>query len=310
MRVKHMASHQSLRVAVSGSSGTVGRALCAFLSAEGHEVRRLVRKKDNVESDCIYWSPAEGVIDHSGLEGIDAVVHLAGENIGEGRWTKEKRRRIMDSRVLGTSLLAHAVAELESPPGVFISASAVGYYGDRGDEVLTEESSLGEGFLAEVCRAWEEAALPAREAGIRTVNTRFGVILEPDSGALERMVLSSKLGLTSRLGSGEQFMSWVDLEDVVRAIVFVLTHDELEGPINVTSPNPVRNKDFMATVAKAVNRPALVAAPAFAIKAVMGSQAAEETALVSQRALPARLEEAGFTFLYPELKDCLRTRLT
>lgn len=302
-------SSRPLRVGISGASGAVGTALTAFLTTGGHEVIRLVRDKDALGEGAVYWSPVEQEIDAAGLEGLDALVHLAGANVADGAWTPEHRRRVRDSRVEGTGLLARTLAELERPPAVFVSASAIGFYGERGDEVLTEESDPGEGFLAEVCEAWEGATTAAKEAGIRTVNLRIGLVLDPRSGVLERMIPAVKLGLSSRLGSGEQYMSWIDLDDVLGAILFAIKTEALEGVVNLTAPQPVTNRDFVETLASVLGRPALIPVPSAAIEMVMGKQAARETALSSQRVLPTRLQEAGFTFFYPDLGEALAVKL-
>jgi uncharacterized protein len=302
-------SVQPLKIAITGASGVVGTALAAFLTTGGHEVIRLVRRPDQVGPGAVLWAPDKGTIDATGLEGLDAVVHLAGENVADGAWTEERRRRIRGSRVDGTDLLAKTLGELKNPPKVFVSASAIGYYGERKDEVLTEECSPGDGFLAEVCKEWEVASKPAVEAGIRTVNLRIGLVLDPRSGVLEKMLPAVKLGLASRLGAGDQYMSWVDLDDVLGAILFAIAHEELTGPVNLTAPNPVTNKAFIETMADVLGRPALVPVPSTAIELIMGKEAARQTALVSQRVLPRKLLDAGFEFYYTELADCLTTKL-
>lgn len=305
---RHAGASGRLTVAITGASGLIGRALSAFLSTGGHRVLRLVRDPAQAGEDAVWWSPADGRIDAARLEGIDAVVHLAGESV-DGRWTQSKRRAIEASRVDGTDLLARALAGLDEPPRVLISASAVGWYGDTGDRVVDEDSPAGDDFLAGVCQRWEAAASPARAAGIRTVNLRLGVVLDPAGGALPKMISAVRYGLASRLGSGQQWTSWVDLDDVLGAIHFALTHDGVDGPINVCSPQPVTNAELMGTIGAVLGRPTLVGVPAAAIELAVGAQAARQTALASQRVQPTRLQEAGFQYFYPDVCTSLQTKL-
>jgi hypothetical protein len=246
-------------------------------------------------------------MDARALEGVEAVVHLAGENIGQ-RWTPASKERIWRSRVEGTRLLAEAIAASPAPPKVFISASATGYYGDRGDEALDEGAAPGRGFLAELCQAWEQAAQTAAAAGTRVVNPRFGVVLSARGGALARLLPVFRLGLGGSLGSGRQYMSWVDMDDLVQAVLFLLSREEFSGPVNVTSPNPVTNAEFTRTLARVLGRPALFRVPAFALQVLLGEMA-REALLSGQRVLPARLQAAGFQFRYPELEASLRHAL-
>lgn len=291
------------RVAISGASGLVGGALRKRLEAEGVEVVAMVRSRDR---DGIYWSAERGELDEGALASVDAVVHLAGESLAAGRWTEAQKRRILESRVQGTGLIAGALATMERGPKTLICASAVGYYGDTGSQWVDEGSASGEGFLAEVCRAWEGACEPARGAGVRVVNARFGVITSSDGGALDKMMLPFKMGVGGPMGSGEQYMSWVALDDVVGALCWLLLESKIEGPVNVVSPNPVPNAAFAKALGHAMNRPAVVPTPGFALKVALGSEMAEEMLLKGQRVRPKRLEEGGYRFEHPELEEALR----
>lgn len=293
-----------MRIAVTGSSGLIGSALVHRLQADGHEVVRVVRQGQGVR-----WDPEAGTIDAAGLAGVDGVVHLAGEGIGEKRWSDEQKRRIRESRTKGTYLLANTLAGLDPKPSVLVSGSGVGYYGLRGDEVLTEESSNGTGFLAELCRDWEAAARPAVDAGIRTVFLRTGIVLSPKGGALGRILPLLKLGLGGKLGSGGQWWSWISLEDEVRVIVHALTTPTVEGPINAVAPNPVTNTELIKEAGKIAGRPTFFAVPKFALGLVMGGELTEEMILASQRALPKVAEATGFTFTHPDVRSALRTIL-
>lgn len=290
-----------MRVLVTGATGLIGSHLVPALQREGHQVVRLGRRRD--ASDFV-WDPLRGQMDTGALDGVEAVVHLAGENIGQ-RWTEERKQRMWRSRVEGARLLADAIASVSSPPRTFISASATGYYGDRGDEALDEDAGPGRGFLAELCQAWEEAAQGAARAGTRVVNPRFGVVMSDKGGALARLLPLFRLGLGGALGDGRQYMSWIDIEDLVSAVLFLLRRDDLSGPVNVTSPNPVTNEEFTRTLARVLGRPAFLRVPAFALKAMMG-QMAEEALLAGQRVLPRKLHQAGFAFQYPDLEGSLR----
>jgi len=296
-----------LRVAVTGSTGLIGSALVPTLRAEGHRVVRLVRSRVEAGSGDVLWDPAKEEVDAAGLEGLDAVVHLAGENVGKP-WSAAQKVRIRESREKGTRTLARALARLKQPPKVLVSASATGYYGDRGDEVLDESAGNGTGFLAEVCRVWEAEAQPARDAGIRVVHPRIAVVLSREGGALEKMLLPFRLGVGGKVGSGKQWMSWVELDDVVEAIRFALRREEVEGPVNLTAPNPVTNEEFTRTLGRVLGRPTLLPVPGFALKLALGEMA-EETVLASQRAVPDRLTKAGFRFRYPEIEGALRAVL-
>jgi uncharacterized protein (TIGR01777 family) len=297
-----------MKILVTGSTGLVGSVLLPFLRSKGHEVFRLVRSQAKVGPAEIYWNPEQGIDDTSRLEGLDAVVHLAGENISEGRWTEEKKARIRDSRVKGTSVLSNALASLAQPPRTLLSASAVGYYGDRGDEIVREESAPGSDFLARVCRDWEAATEQAAQKGIRVVHLRFGVIFTPKGGALSKILAPFKFGVGGRLGSGKQYMSWITLDDVVGVIDHALLNDTLIGPVNVVAPNPVTNYEFTKTLGRVLSRPTIFPVPAFAARLAFGEMA-DAALLASTRAEPARLKESGYVFKHPELESALRQML-
>lgn len=291
---------------VSGSGGMVGKALLPALRSAGHEVHRLVRGGNAGEPNSIGWDPEAGILNANHLNGVQAIIHLAGENIAEGRWTTEKKQRIRESRILTTKLLAETAAQLAPKPKVFISASATGFYGNRGDEVLTEESSAGNDFLAEVCQEWERATAAAQAAGIRVVNLRFGVILSAEGGALAKMLPPFKAGMGGPAGKGDQFLSWIALDDVVNIIQFAMTDETLSGPVNAVSPHPLTNKDFSHALGHALGRPAAVPVPAFALKLAFGEMA-EATILASQRVVPDKLRHAGYTFRHSDLAQTLQS---
>jgi uncharacterized protein (TIGR01777 family) len=293
-----------MKLLISGSHGLVGTALVKSLEAEGHEIFRLVRHAPGSDSE-IEWSPDRYSIALARLEGFDAVVHLAGENIASGRWDEEKKRKIRESRVKGTKLLSDALANLARSPKTLISASAVGYYGNRGDELLTETSSPGDDFLAGVCVEWENATAHAAEKGIRVVNTRFGVILDSEGGALAKMLTPFRMGLGGKIGSGKQWMSWIALDDVVGAIRLALTKETLRGPVNFVAPHPVPNAEFTKALGKALSRPTLFPIPAFGARLVFGEMA-DALLLSSQRVDAKRLKEAGYQFLFPQLEGALK----
>jgi hypothetical protein len=292
-----------MRVAVSGSTGLIGTALVERLRREGHTVLRLVRSAAGAGAGDVAWDPERGTIDAAALQGVDAVVHLAGENVGT-RWTDEKKRRIRDSRVKGTRLLAETVARQLSPrPRVLVQASATGIYGDRGDEALDESSAAGTGFLAEVVRDWEGASGLAEAAGIRVVKLRIGVVLSARGGALERLMLPFKMGVGGRIGTGRQWMPWISLDDAVEVIVRALRDERLRGPVNAVAGS-ARNADFTDALARALRRPALFPVPGFGLRAVFG-QMADEALLAGQRVEPARLREIGHVFHHPTLDTAL-----
>lgn len=292
-----------MKVLVSGSSGLIGSALVPALRQAGHQVVRLVRRRPE-PPDEFFWLPDAGQLDRSALEGVDAVVHLAGETIGK-RWTSSAKERIRASRIEGARLLTEAMREMGTPPRVFVSASAVGYYGDRGSEILDENEAPGRGFLAEVCKDWEAATRPAAERGVRVVNARTGIVLSGRGGALKAMLPLFQLGLGGVLGDGRQYMSWIAIDDVVRGYLHLLEDSGLSGPVNLTSPNPVTNAEFTQTLAKVLGRPAFLRVPAQVLTLPMGEMA-QETLLASQRAIPRRLLERSFQFQYPELERALR----
>jgi uncharacterized protein (TIGR01777 family) len=297
-----------MKILVTGSTGLVGSALLPSLKSQGHEVFRLVRSEAKAGPTEIYWNPKKGIEDASRLEGFDAVVHLAGENISDGRWTEEKKARIRDSRVEGTRRLSDALARLTQPPRALLCASAIGYYGDRGDEIMREEDEPGKGFLADVCREWEAATASAEQKGIRVVKLRFGVILSPKGGALSKMLAPFQFGVGGRLGSGRQYMSWITLDDVVGVINHALVNETVSGPINVVAPNPVTNLQFTKTMGRVLKRPTIFPVPAFAIRLAFGEMG-DAALLASTRVEPARLKESGYTFKHPELESALRQLL-
>lgn len=303
---------------MSGSSGLVGTALIAHLEREGHRVVRLVRphsqsrpsgapSTSSNDSEAT-WDPDSGSIDASRLQNIDAVVNLAGASIARWPWTSAHKRRVLESRVRSTSLLARTVASLPLKPRVFLSASGVGYYGDRGDELLPETAVGGLGFLAEVCRAWETAAAPAADAGIRLTILRIGMVLSSTGGALPVMARPFRFGLGGVLGNGRQYMGWIAIEDLVRAIVHAIDHEDLSGPVNAVSPSPITNAEFTAALGRVLHRPTPFPVPAFALRALLGEMA-NELLLASQRAEPARLQASGFSYRHPNLEEALRAAL-
>ena len=293
-----------MHVLVSGASGLIGSALVPALDTGGHQVTRLVRGAVDGGGDTVRWDTDAGVIDAAALEGVDAVVHLGGETVA-GRWTPSKKERIMESRRGGTGLLARTIAGLERPPRTLVCASAIGAYGNRGDEPLTERSDTGSGFLADVVREWEAATRPAAEAGIRVVNLRFGIVLSPRGGALGQMLTPFRLGVGGPLGSGRQYMSWISIDDVVGAIQHALVASRLSGPVNATAPEPVTNRVFSRTLGRVLRRPALLPVPPVALRLLFG-QFADEGLLWGQRVLPQRLLESGYQFRHRSLEAALR----
>ncbi len=293
-----------MKILISGSHGLVGTALIKSLASEGHEILRLVRYAPSSVQE-IEWSPDRYSIALARLEGFDAVVHLAGESIAEGRWTDEKKKRIRESRVKGTRLLGDALANLSQPPKTFVSASAIGYYGDRGDGILTEASPPGKDFLSEVCVEWEKATALASEKGIRVVNCRFGIILDANGGALKKMLPPFRMGVGGKIGSGQQWMSWIALDDVVRGIKFALANDSIRGPVNFVAPAPVTNARFTKTLGKVLSRPTLFPIPAFGVRLLFGEMA-DALLLSSQRVEPALLQTSNFLFQYSQLEAALR----
>lgn len=298
-----------MRILISGSTGLVGTALIPPLTTAGHEVVRLVRSNSRSSSkEMVQWNPDAGYIDAAGLETVDAIVHLAGESIASGRWTPQKKARIRESRVRGTKLLCETLSHAANPPKTLICASAIGYYGDRGDEVLTESSSAGSGFLADVCRDWEGACDAARQKGLRVVNLRTGVVLSTAGGALAKMLTPFKMGVGGVVGSGKQFMSCIDLEDLTGAILHALATESITGPLNGVCPTPVTNREFTTTLGKLLGRPTVLPLPAFAARVMLGEMA-DELLLASQRVEPTKLQQSGFTFRYPTVEGALRHAL-
>ncbi len=285
------------RIAITGASGLIGTALVGFLKSEGHTVQKLVRRPV-VSPDEIQWDPKTGYVDIDALRGVDAVIHLAGVGVGDKRWSKKYRAEILNSRLLGTTAIANAVSEVK--PQVFISASAIGWYGESGNRAVVESDRVGDDFLAAVCREWEGAADLA--SGVRTVKIRTGLVLDPTGGALGKMLPLFRLGLGGKLGSGKQWWSWITLHDVIRAITFILEH-KIEGPVNLSSPNPVTNQEFTSALARAMHRPALFPAPAIGLKIALGGFSSE--ILGSKKVMPQALSDAGFTWDYPHITSAL-----
>jgi len=296
-----------MKILISGSHGLVGTSLISSLISPDHEVYRLVRHYAESDSE-IEWSPDRYSIALARIEGFDAVVHLAGESIAEGRWSEEKKKRIRESRVKGTRLLGDALANLTNPPRTFVSASAIGFYGDRGDEVLTEASAPGNDFLSEVCVEWEKATALATEKGIRVVNCRFGIILDAKGGALAKMLPPFRMGVGGKIGSGRQWMSWIALDDVIGGINFALANDAIRGPVNFVAPAPVTNAVFTKTLGKVLSRPTIFPIPAFGVRLAFGEMA-DALLLSSQRVESAVLQHAGYLFKYAQLEAALRHAL-
>ncbi|MDQ3662314.1 MAG: TIGR01777 family oxidoreductase [Actinomycetota bacterium] len=296
-----------MRILMSGESGFIGSALRRALQRDGHEVVALSRSAP-ADSSSVRWNPATGELDAAALEGFDAVVHLAGEGIGDRRWNEAHKRRVRDSRIQGTSLLSRTLAGLDRPPALLLSQSAVGYYGDRGDAIMEESAPAGGGFLAGVVKAWEESTSPAREAGIRVVTTRSGLVFDGAGGILVRQLLPFRLGVGGKLGGGRQWWSWITLEDEVRAMQHLLEAD-VSGAVNLTAPNPITNAEFTVTVGRVLSRPTLFTVPAIALEVILGKEMATELLFFSQRVIPSKLEGSGFSFRHPELEPALRAVL-
>ncbi len=296
------------KIAVTGASGLVGNALVPALRANGFDVLRLVRRNAS-SSDEVRWDPDAGTIDADALRGICGAIHLAGDNIAEGRWTEAKKARIRNSRVRGTTLIADTLAKLAPKPRILISASAIGYYGNRGDEILDEHAAAGSGFLAEVCREWEDATRAAEEAGIRVVNARIGIVLASEGGALAKLKTPFALGVGGRIGDGRQYMSWIALEDLVSAFLFALQRNDLSGPVNFVSPDPVTNAYFTKTLARTLKRPAVIPLPKFAVRLGFGSELADEMLIGGARVVPAALHASEFMWGYTTLEEALESLL-
>lgn len=299
---KKYRSSKNLKFLVVGGTGLIGHSLIPFLKCGGHEVKLLTHTK---QQNALYWSPENDSIPKSSLEGFDLVINLAGENISKGRWTAEKKRKIKDSRVESTELLCRTLATLKNPPKLLLNASAIGFYGDRGDEELTEQSPPGNGFLSEVCREWEASTIPAQEVGIRTVLLRFGMVLSGHGGALTAMLTPFMLGLGGITGSGQQWMSWIAIEDVLGSILHIIANENISGPVNIVSPFAVRNETFTQVLGKVINRPTFIPFPAFAARLFLGEMA-NELLLSSCRVLPGVLKNTHYQFHAPVLEEALK----
>jgi uncharacterized protein (TIGR01777 family) len=296
-----------MKILISGSHGFIGSAVHRSLEQRGCQLLRLIRQTQIAHSDEVFWSLPDSFIDHSKLTDLDAVIHLAGENIF-GRWNEKKKQAIHDSRVKSTAFLAQTLAAMEHKPKVLICASAIGYYGDRGEHECIETAEAGDSFLSTVCRQWEQAAKPASEAGIRVVNLRFGVVLGKEGGSLAKMLPAFKMGMGGPLGDGQQWVSWVSIDDVVRAVEFSLNNENLSGPVNVVSPHPVRNKEFAQAIGQALHRPEVVPVPKRMLKFMFGEMA-DETVLASTKVLPHKLQTEDFRFAHPDLREALEAIL-
>ena len=296
-----------MKIVVSGASGLIGTQLVAKLSSSGHEVIRLVRRSPKAGE--IQWNPKSGTLDAAALEGTDAVIHLSGAGIGDKRWTDGYRKEILDSRTATTALLANTMASLSRKPSVFLSGSAIGIYGARNDEQLTEVSTHGTGFLAEVCEQWEAAAKPAVDAGIRTVYLRTGIVLSPKGGALKKLLPLFKLGVGGKFGNGKHWQSWISIDDEIGAIEHLLTAN-VSGAVNLTAPNPVTNAEFTKVLASVLKRPAIVPVPTFAPKILLGGELADALLFTGQRVIPAALNASGYNFKHTTLESAFRSLLS
>ncbi len=295
-----------MEIVIAGSSGLIGTALRESLTASGHRPIRLVRRPPRPGSDEIEWDPAGARLDRDAISGAGAVINLAGAGIGDRRWTDEYRRTLVESRTDTTSLLANACAAAAEPPSVFLGGSAIGYYGDRGAEVLTETSKRGQGFLPDLVEAWEASAQPAIDAGIRTCFLRTGIVLDRNGGALPKFLPLFKLGLGGKFGSGDQYFSWISIDDEIAAIEFLLDNESISGPVNLTAPNPVTNAQFTEALADVLNRPAFLPVPAFGPRLLLGSDRADSLLFEGQRVEPGVLVDNGFTFKHPTVTEALR----
>jgi len=290
---------------ISGASGLLGSSLVLFLTTGGHRVYRLVRRHPVAGKDEIFWDPESGILRQEDIPEVDAVIHLAGENIGEGSWSVIKKKRIVESRTMGTILIADTLARLEKPPKVFICASAIGYYGNRGDELMTEESASGSDFISSVCRLWEKSTIAVKKKGIRTVLHRIGIVISPLGGALKKILPAFRIGAGAVIGSGTQYMSWIDIDDVIGSIYHSVYDNRIEGPVNVVAPAPVTNKEFSQILAGVLNRPILFNIPEFLINIIFGEMG-REILLSSTRVAPIRLSDTGYRFRFPDLESSLR----
>jgi len=293
-----------MKILISGSTGLLGSALAPTLTAKGHTITPLIRSKSKSDTPGLRWNPDAGIVSPKDFECFDVIIHLAGESIASGRWTDEQKKKILDSRVKGTTLLSKTISVLQNPPKVFASASAIGIYGNRGDEILDENSKPGTGFLADVCQEWEDSTKLAEKTSARIVRLRFGMILSTNGGGLAKMLTPFKMGVGGVVGSGKQYMSWITLDDAVGAVNYAIDNDSLRGPVNIVSPNPATNHEFTKTLGKVLSRPTIFPLPAFGARLAFG-QMADELLLASQRVKPKQLEAAGFTFQYPNLEGAL-----
>ncbi len=291
------------KVLISGASGLLGSAYSEYLSNKGHSVFRLVRREPNFSNE-IFWNPMTGELELKDIEGFDSIVNFSGKNIAVGRWTKKSKKVIFDSRILTTTLLSESISKLKNPPESFLSSSAVGYYGETGRELVNEGVEPGKGFLSDLCVKWEKATMPAVKAGVRVIQLRNGVVLSPKGGALTKMLTPFRLGIGGRLGSGRQYLSWIMIEDYVRAVFHLMRAQNIQSPVNIVSPEPVTNREFTKILAKVLNRPAILPVPSFILKVLFGEMAVE-TLLSSTRAIPQLLMGSGFEFKYPALEDAL-----
>lgn len=298
-----------MKILVAGASGFIGAHFIHYMQSQNHAILKLSRSPEKLKANEIYWDPQKRLLNPFEIENIDAVVNFAGENIASSRWTDEKKRKILESRVNATKTLEQAVLQLQNPPKVWINASAIGFYGNRGDHILTEESSSGKGFLAEVCQKWEQETQPASLKGIRVVLLRIGMVLSSSGGGLAQMLPAFKLGLGGTIGSGKQFISWIALDELMRIIDYAINHDDLKGPVNAVSPQPVTNDEFTKTLGRIIHRPTILPLPAFAARIVFGEMA-DELLLSSARAMPKSLIDSGYKFIYPDLDTALRDILT
>lgn len=303
--IRRYSNTTSLKVVLTGGNGLIGRSLAYFLRSLGHQVTCLKYSQNAPLMGIHTWNHRHQVVDRSAIEGCDVFIHLAGENIGSGRWTENKCKRIKESRIDSTRFFVDVISNLDLPPKTFLCASAIGIYGHRGYETVNESSSPGSGFLAEVCKEWEEATLPLEKLGIRVANLRFGVVLSCNGGALEKMLLPFKYGLGGHIGNGQQYMSWIALDDAIGAINHVMCNDNIKGPVNITSPHPTTNKNFTQALAKILRRPAILPMPALAAKVIFGSKA-DELLLASTKVQPKVLEDTSYHYLFPNLENAIR----
>lgn len=294
-----------MTVLVSGGSGLIGRTLIPYLRTGGHRVVQMVRRQPRFGQDEIFWDPSTGRLDAAKLRGIDAVIHLSGENIGKGRWTAEKKRRIIQSRTKSTALLAETIAALPDPPKVFACASAIGYYGNRGSAVMAEADDPGSDFISDVCRKWEDAAAPVQKSGVRTIFLRIGIVLTPAGGALGKLLVPFRMGIGGKISDGNQYMSWIGMDDAISAIRHCIRTPGLAGPVNIVSPNPVPNREFTDILGRVLSRPTLFSVPKTVIELAFGEMG-RETVLSSTRVVPARLSDSGYRFRHPDLESALR----